>query len=59
MVEQVIGAANVEDERTRALAQYNRKLNEYQDVEQRLKELRKKVLFVLLLIFRNKFFVGK
>lgn len=43
MVEQVITAATVEDEKSRTLLQYNRKLSEYQDVEQRLKELRKKV----------------
>lgn len=32
-----------EDEKTRALAAYRRKLIEYREVEERLKQLRKKV----------------
>lgn len=46
MVEQVTesdGANREEEERKRALAAYRRKLAEYREVEQRLKELRKKV----------------
>lgn len=43
MGEQLISASTVEDEKLRILGQYHRKLSEYKDVEQRLRELRKKV----------------
>lgn len=44
MVEQMTAtSATVDDEKTKALAAYRRKLVEYREVEQRLKELRKKV----------------
>lgn len=45
MVEQlpVPVAPPVEDEKTRALAAYRRKLVEYREVEERLKQLRKRV----------------
>lgn len=43
MVEQTVAVSHVDDEKTRALAAYRRKLVEYREVEQRLKELRKKV----------------
>lgn len=42
MVEQTTASA-AEDEKSRALAAYRRKLVEYREVEERLKQLRKKV----------------
>lgn len=42
MVEQT-AASSVEDEKSRALGAYRRKLVEYREVEERLKQLRKKV----------------
>lgn len=42
MVEQTT-ASSVEDEKSRALGAYRRKLVEYREVEERLKQLRKKV----------------
>uniref|UniRef100_A0A1I7WVW1 BHLH domain-containing protein n=1 Tax=Heterorhabditis bacteriophora TaxID=37862 RepID=A0A1I7WVW1_HETBA len=47
-----IGPTNVspaEDEKSRALAAYRKKLVEYRDIEQRLKELRKKVLLYFVI----------
>lgn len=43
MTESMAVSAPIEDEKARALAFYRRKLTEYHEVENRLKELRKKV----------------
>lgn len=44
----------VQDEKERALANYKKKLNDYREIEQRLKDLRKKVTKIFRISFELK-----